>query len=176
MMLGILKAFTPVFCLAANVFLQVFSFRRFSGMSLLKSVYLGFACGLTMLFYIALCAFFRFSMNAQAYGGFFLSILLAYVCLSYCYFHFINLGETARRIRILRELYDSKDGLSYEELLQRYNAKMILEVRVNRLMESGQIELKKDRYFVRSPLVFLFSRMVLGMKKLLYGCDYKKFI
>ena len=30
--------------------------------------------------------------------------------LGYCYFHFVNLGETARRVRIVRELWQSEDN------------------------------------------------------------------
>jgi hypothetical protein len=174
--LEVLKVFGPVVCLAGNVLLQVLSFRINPKMSLLRSVYFGFAYGSLFLSCFALYAYFRFRMDTQDYLGLLFSGLLTYGCLAYCYFHFINLGETARRIRILREIHDSKDGLTYEEILQRYNAKMILEIRVKRLIDSGQIELRGGAYFIRTPVVLLFSRMILRMKKLLYGKNYLNFI
>ena len=89
--------------------------------------------------------------------------------LEYCYFNFINLGETARRIRILRELYDSKKGLSMAEILERYNAKNIVEKRLSRLINHGQIIDKNDKYYIGNPIMLLIARIIVTMKLILLG-------
>ena len=92
-----------------------------------------------------------------------------YLSLGYCYFHFINLGETARRIRILRELYDSKQGLSEKEILEKYNAEEIVVRRINRLMSNGQILYRDDRYYINSPIMLLISKIIIVLKLLFLG-------
>ncbi|MEK6683024.1 MAG: hypothetical protein AABY79_13800, partial [Nitrospirota bacterium] len=72
-------------------------------------------------------------------------------------------------IRILRELYDSKEGLSLEEILQRYNAKEIVEKRISRLINNGQVLYKDGRYFIGSPVMLMISRIIVTMKLLLLG-------
>ena len=176
MVFDYLNAFGSVFCLGVNVILQIFIFRCFPRFGLLRSEVAGFAGGSLFLSYLGLYIFFSFRLSLSDYLGFFLSHMVTYSALGYCYFHFLNLGETARRIRILREFYDSKEGLSYEQLLQHYNAKMMLEVRMQRLLDSHQIEFKQGRYYIRSPLVLVFSMIVVKMKKLLFGRNYMDFI
>ena len=45
---------------------------------------------------------------------------MTYGVLSFGYFHFINLGETARRIRIIREIDAAGRPLTREVILDRY--------------------------------------------------------
>ncbi|MFA5039208.1 MAG: hypothetical protein WC732_05970 [Candidatus Omnitrophota bacterium] len=71
-----------------------------------------------------------------------------YVLFSYCYYHFNNLGETARRVRILRELSNAPIGLTSAELLACYNAGEVLDRRLRRLEESGQLARKGAVYVV----------------------------
>jgi hypothetical protein len=56
------------------------------------------------------------------------------MALGYCFFHFINLGETACRIRILIELSESDYGLSRNEILERYDASYVVNVRLQRMI------------------------------------------
>lgn len=102
-----------------------------------------------------------------------LSMLLVniciYTCLGYCYFHFINLGETARRIRIVREIHDALEGLTMEEILSRYNARTIVDKRLQRLLSKGQIVEKDGRYFAGKPAMLVMSRIIIAMKLILLG-------
>ena len=95
--------------------------------------------------------------------------LIIYCSLGYCYFHFINLGITARRIRILRELYTSPGGLTLSELLQRYNAGNMITARLERLLNSGQIVLRDNRYHIGRPVMLFMSRSIVAMKLLILG-------
>ena len=94
---------------------------------------------------------------------------IIYASLGYCYFHFINLGETARRIRILREIYDSKDGLTMEEILQKYNSKEIVDKRIGRLINNGQVLYKNGRYYIGNPTMLIITKIIVAMKLLLLG-------
>jgi hypothetical protein len=133
------------------------------------SVFLGFFAGFVSVFIIESYILFARNISFIDFFMFLIVNSIIYASLGYCYFHFINLGETARRIRILREIYDSKDGLSMEETLQRYNAKEIVEKRISRLVNNGQILYKNGRYHIGSPLMLLITRIIVAMKLLLLG-------
>ena len=95
---------------------------------------------------------------------------MTYAALGYCYFHFINLGETARRVRLMRELAEAGPaGLGKEELLSRYNARTMVEARFRRLLDNSQVVERNGRYYVGKPAVLWMARLVLLLKKLLLG-------
>lgn len=157
---GYLKALIPLVAFGFNVLSQILSFRTLRKIGLLNSVFTGFICG-----FLVLCMFSNF-IEAPAS---FLAYAVTYASLGYCYFHFINLGETARRIRILRELYEAPDGLSLDGLLARYNAKEIIERRLSRLIQTRQIVLKGGRYYIGKPFVLWMARGLVALKSLLLG-------
>lgn len=97
--------------------------------------------------------------------------VLAYVCLAYCYvFGFFNLGESARRIRLLIELHAAGDrGLTLEEILTAYNARLIVEARLARLLSGGQIALRGGRYVLRSSFVLSLARVLVVVKLMVLG-------
>lgn len=64
--------------------------------------------------------------------------LVVYALLAYTYFHLFNMSETARRIRILREIH-AAGSLSAEEIAGRYSAEAIFANRIERLLAAGQI-------------------------------------
>ncbi|MBU0548644.1 MAG: hypothetical protein KKH57_07845, partial [Candidatus Omnitrophica bacterium] len=112
----------PIFSLLINGLVQVLSFRISSKKRLLKSIYLGFFAGFCSLFaldilYSALPGpLFQHSLSTG------ITSMVIYSLFGYCYFHFVGLGETARRIRMLIEIYCSKEGLILDEILARYNS------------------------------------------------------
>ena len=144
-----LCVFVPIVALVINVLIQILCFRIFPQFGLLRSVFLGFIIGFISLFFVEFHILSIQSTLAEEIISTFVVQLITYVSLCYCYFHFVNLGETARRIRILRELKDSNNGLDSDEILKRYNAKEIIQNRLTRLISSGQIILKDNRYFIR---------------------------
>ena len=94
---------------------------------------------------------------------------LTYLSLAYFYgFGFYNLGESARRIRLLIELRGSGDrGMTLDEILAVYNARMIVEARLQRLLSGGQVVEREGRYFVGRPLM-LYGAKALVLLKLLF--------
>ena len=154
-----LHLFSPIISLGINVSSQVLISRYVDRIGLLKSIFVGFAMGAITLLIIELCSL--------DYISSFVVNLLIYSALGYCYFHFVNLGETARRIRLLRELAGLENGLSEEEILQRYNAEEIVTKRLGRLIKNGQIICKNNCYYIGKPLMLFISKLIVSMKILI---------
>ncbi len=154
MTLRVIELFCPIISLALNAFVQVISFKYFKGFGLLKSILLGFVSGL---------AGFLVMSGADITG------LCIYILLGYCYFHFINMGQTARRIRILTELYNTPDGLSTEELLGRYDSAEVVRKRLDRLTGNGQLTLNCGRYYAKSSSMMFITKGLLLAKAVIMG-------
>ncbi len=153
------EALLPIICLLINVLAQVLNFRMAAKKRLLNSIFFGFFVGLFSLVTI------EFQLDlASAFIN-----IISYVLLGYCYFHFVGLSETARRIRMLIELYQSEDGLTLNEILSRYNAEAIVENRLNRLINNGQLIFREEKYFIGKPAVLLIAGAATLLKRLLHG-------
>lgn len=96
--------------------------------------------------------------------------LLTYGALGYCYAHFVNLGATARRIRMLVELSDAPDGLTEAELFERYSAIEILGRRIARLEDNAEIRREGGRMYTGGSRKVLFmARAITALKMILLG-------
>lgn len=164
-----LEAFIPIFGLALNVLVQVATFRLFPNIGLLRSEFLGYFFGLFGVLFFDFFTFFIKSVSFKELVFIQIIHMIVYFCFGHFYFNVINLTETARRIRILRELYEASDGLTIEELLERYNAKEIIDNRINRLMHNRQILLKDGKYYIGNPFMFLLSKGIVLFKLILLG-------
>jgi hypothetical protein len=96
---------------------------------------------------------------------------LTYVALVYFYvFGFYNLGESARRIRLLIELETAgARGLTLSEILARYNARMIVEARLQRMMAGGQVVARDGRYVLAGRQVLLGAKSLGLLKRIFFG-------
>jgi hypothetical protein len=152
-----------------NVFTQVAGWRYAKEWGLLRWVLTAFLGGFLIVVGIeAAYASTAQTTFTEFIGGLVLNSL-TYIALGYCYFHFINLGETARRIRLLRELLESDDGLSRNEILQRYDASYILKVRLRRMVNNRQIIIRDNRYYIGKPIMLYLARIMVAMKLVLLG-------
>jgi hypothetical protein len=152
------QALSPVVCLVINVLSQLMVFRFFykDKDKIFQSVFLGFFFGSV--------GFWVIKIFGHAFDIFVCEDLLTYCLLGYGYFHFINLTQTARRIRILTEIKESSHGLTYEEVLKRYNAREVLERRIARLKDHGQVVCRQGRY-VLADRFLLAGAMVMSCFK-----------
>ena len=154
-------ALLPVVGLACDVAVQIAWLRLSNGGSLLRSIGAGFLAGAA-----AVCAA---SAAAGLRAGDLAANLVIYALLGYGYFHFLNLGETGRRVRLLRELHDAPDGLTREQLLARFNAQEVVARRLARLLNNRQIVLEDGRYRLGRPEVARISGVILFLKKAILG-------
>ena len=161
--------FSPIIGLGANLICQVCASRYTKGLGFLKSVYAGFAVGLLISVFIGLYCLGQASLPLSDEVAYVFVNVVTYFALGFGYFTFVNLGQTGRRIRISRELYESKNGLSAEEMLKRYSAKDIIEKRIKRLIGTGQIIYKGGRYYIGSPVMLFMARTIVAMKLIVLG-------
>ena len=157
---------SPIVGFSVNVLIQVLSCRYVKGFRILKSIFLGFSIGFFLL--LAPVAFLP-QMGWAEFVSICIVNIVTYGCLEYCYFNFINLGVTARRIRLLWDLSEAQAGLSYDEILKQYNATTMIHERLKRLLDSGQVIEKNGRYFIGKPVMSFISEIILFLKLLIIG-------
>jgi uncharacterized membrane protein len=96
-------------------------------------------------------------------------VVVVYACIAYSYFHLFNMSETARRIRILRELH-AAGSLTAEEISRLYSGASVLEARFDRLLATGQLEARADR-FVRAGRVLYMAACLVRLWRLVLGLE-----
>jgi len=98
-----------------------------------------------------------------------LAAAVIFLCFCYVFFHFNNMGETARRIRLLRELTAAGRPLTFQELVALYGPAEIAERRLSRLVGAGQVGLVDGRYVLADQSVHLMARLVNIAHWLVFG-------
>ncbi len=165
----LLQILIPIVCFTANVLFQVVSYRVMPKIGLLKTEFSGFVFGIFGLIIMETITFLIFPISKISFFSVLISNLIIYLSLSYCYFHFVNLAVTARRIRLLRDLHDSKDGMTMDEILLQYNSRDMVENRIERLVNSGQVIYKNKRYYIGRSAMLWSAKIILIMKQLILG-------
>lgn len=162
-----LQAVYAVIGLLLNMLVQLSA--RYANVRLLISIYFGFAAGLisiglfeTSIYLVSPASGIEFLANL-------LSNTIIYFALSFCYFNLITLGETARRIRLMVELDESGTGLLLPEILQRYNAKKVVDLRLDRLLNNGEVTYKNNRYFIGNSIMLQIGKIYIIAKLILFG-------
>jgi hypothetical protein len=86
--------------------------------------------------------------------------VVAYFCFCYVYFQFNQMGETARRVRLLCELNAAAQPLTYQEILSRYGAREVLDRRIGRLISARQIRCVDGICTVADRSVYVMARVI----------------
>src|SRR3989339_2252648 len=86
---------------------------------------------------------------------------IVYNSLAYSYFHIFNMSDTARRVRILYEIYTAKQ-LKLPQMASLYNAHDMLHSRLERLLSMKQIKHTGDRYLLDHKLLYYAAKAVAG--------------
>jgi hypothetical protein len=92
--------------------------------------------------------------------------ILTYGGLAFCYFQVFAMTETARRLHILHELY-TKKGMTLSQLEAEYGASQMLETRLHRMVEIGQLNYHGAYYTLRSGLLLGVGRVMSFWAKVL---------
>lgn len=159
---------SPFAALVVNMLSQILLLRRSAGSHYMRSMLAGFSSGAIALciaeIFIAphppnlLDCMAEFAVRALSYGG-----------LSYCYFHFVNLGQSSIRVRIYSDLVDNPLGLEIETLNQEYNESTLVTSRLQRLTSSGDIIERDGVYFVGKHRLVIVARILFFAKQLILG-------
>lgn len=163
--LSVLIFGSPLVALAANAVAQILLLRLSRGARFMRSMIGGFCVGAGVLAVSEVFLVPR--MPAAEVLGSVLVHLLTYAALAYCYFHFVNLGQSSIRIRIYAEIAAARDGLSVAQLLSEYNETSLMAMRLHRLVESGDLVVKDGRYFLGRRRLVPVARIIFAAKRFL---------
>jgi hypothetical protein len=160
-----------VFSFVIFLLIHVITFRRVRPEHLLRSLLacvmgiMGLPVVLMGIFYI--CKL----MNAPLEDWVCAAILASLIEGLLCFFYILCVFgpyETSVRMRLVREIAAAPpEGISMKELLQRYNHESIVNLRLKRLIGSGDIIEKDGRYRVgnRQNFFFIFDLIARVIKK-----------
>lgn len=148
-------ALVPVICTAALIVGHILAYRSAPALGAPLTLGIGFLGGF-LVFLVIQGMVFPSAAPAWNDFGNGMADLAAYLALAYGYFHFVNMGETARRVRILIEMSRFPDGLDREEIHDLYNAREMVDRRLKRLSDAGWI-------FERNGRLYTGNRAALGM-------------
>lgn len=110
-------------------------------------------------FFALLCALFFYPHAAGEFPLAIISVpsfLYAFIVfnlIGYTYFHFYNMSETARRIRILYDIY-SKGSLKKSDIENIYHKSDMVEIRLERLLGLGQIKKIDGAYHLDGRVLY----------------------
>jgi len=167
----LLLALTPPIALGACIVAHVILSRTLPGLSRPRGIVL--SVGAAAVAVVGLALFGPAERLAVGVGPLELAVvwLLTYVLLAYCYvIGFFNLGESARRIRLLIDLHlAGRRGLTLDEILSTYNARMIVDVRLQRMVSGGQVRERDGAYFTASRVMLTAARLLVWLKIAYFG-------
>lgn len=84
--------------------------------------------------------------------------IISYNCLIYSYFHFFNLSDTGRRIKILLMIHDNKD-------IKNYSSSVMIDNRIARLQKFGWIRKKRSKYVISKKYPLFILKILRVLKK-----------
>jgi hypothetical protein len=148
-----LLTFAPIIGLGTNCLMHILC-RKVWGLRTGYTLVCGFLLGLVIMA-VAVAANVPAAISTTDLAGLWATLGFTYVALAFGFWAFLNLNMTSLRIRILRELLHSEDGMSRAELFGQYSAEEFLHRRLARLERSGD-------------LAFVDGHYSLGSQKLLY--------
>ncbi|MHB1141720.1 MAG: hypothetical protein ACYC1T_08185 [Sulfuricaulis sp.] len=84
--------------------------------------------------------------------------------IAYAYFHFFNMSETARRIRMLLQIRRAGPaGLRVQELERQYSPKDMISARLDRLARMNQLLLTPDGRYRVAGNTLLWAGRIMGL-------------
>lgn len=106
-----------------------------------------------------LTAVFYLTMDGPGRLSAFLYSLIVYNALGYSYFHLFNMSDTARRIRILIDVY-TRGGIREDEAAALYDTSRMIDLRIERLLAAGQIRETGGRYVLSGSILYTAARVL----------------
>lgn len=89
-----------------------------------------------------------------------------YSSLAYTYFHFFNMSETARRIRILYEVYRA-GSLPLTSIGELYKTADIIGLRLKRLVETNKLRYESGHYILNDKILYCTALFITQWRKLI---------
>lgn len=113
---------------------------------------------------------FRKAPDFMDHSADYVYCFIVYSTIAYTYFHFFNMSETARRIRILYEIY-SVGSLSSQDITALYKSHDLVNIRLERLLALKQLKLINGFYLIDRKTIYYAAVLISVWRKLLYLDD-----
>jgi hypothetical protein len=161
---GVVFLCVPLVGFLFQFFVQ-WAFHLFLKVTLIKSLLIGFIFGITFVIWVGGTELSPVEVSSNS---------LLFFGLWYGYFHFVNIGESSLRLRILAEINGKAGGHErVANLYKLYNADEIVRTRIERMKADGQIILKDGRYFLGKRRFILVIHLFEILKSIVMGPDVK---
>ena len=158
---------SPIVATVVNVLAQIILFRLRRGTQYFRSIIQAFLLGaITLLigeaFFVATSElisnwlFLALAVNLPIYLG-----------ISYCYYNFVQLGQTSIRLRMYSEIVAHTSGVIVSEIEREYDERGFTEVRLRRLLESGDVIEREGHYFIGRTRLLHIANVILAAKHFL---------
>jgi len=157
--------FLPSVAVLVDILVQVTSYRYDRRKRLGRSILLGLFTGFIALVVMELGYWPKEFDAIEKLCVTFVDVVI-YIGFAYCYFGIIGLGISLR-IRIINITLNHEGGIDYEGLANEFNARMLFEKRLERLLKSGKIRIANDFYSIGSKLILFMCRTSIMIKKCL---------
>lgn len=118
------------------------------------------ACALGVLVVVGASLVWQPQLTAGLYAA------LVAGAIGYAYFHLFNMSETARRIRILREIHQA-GTLPVAAVHGLYEGDELIQRRLERMVTLGQIDLREQRYVLKGQTLYRAAQVVAAWRWLL---------
>lgn len=162
-----LIAAAPLAGLAGDVLLHVTISHIAPGIGFLLRAALGLGAGAVVTAALSAVALGTHPVSVLDAAMLWLVAMLTFLALGFGYFNFVNLNVTSLRVRLLRELLEHyPNGLTREEIVQRYGAGTVLRLRLQRLVGSGHAIRRGDSYYLARRHVLLIAHVFTFLRRI----------
>lgn len=157
---------SPLVVLAIHMILARIFHNQLPQIVAVKSILLGYLPIAVLLWKFS---FYEISTVLEILSSIFYCFIV-YTAFAYTYFHFFNMSETARRIRILHEIYKA-GSLSSKDIMDLYRTSDIIDVRLKRLAAAKQLKYIDGYYYIHKKMLYFAAlfialwRNILGFTK-----------
>lgn len=159
----------PIAAMGVNVITQIILVRVRRGARFLRSIVEGVVTGILAMAILETLLIIRIGVAHDEVAVFFFVNAPAYLALSYCYFNLANLGQSSIRIRMYSEVASTPSGVSVQDMSLQYSDAAFLEMRLQRLIESGDIFQRDGRYFLGRGRLALLAKVMRALKFVFLG-------
>jgi hypothetical protein len=159
----------PLLGAFVNALSQIALGRLLAGGHLFSIIVAAFVIGCVLTVSITLWALSGDQLATLESGALFLCVTIIYLASSFILFAIVNLGETSLRIRMLDKLMDKPLGLTKDDLIADYDDSALINVRLQRLKDKGQVTFVNGVFYAKPSLLFLAASVVRLLKTIIYG-------
>lgn len=158
---------SPIVATIVNVVAQIILFRARRGTQYFGSIIQAFLLGALTL----LVAETFFVVSSESVGDrLFLAVavnLPIYLGLSYCFYNFVQLGQTSIRLRMYSEIGMRPEGVMISDIEREYDERGLTQVRLHRLLESGDVIERDGNYSIGRKRLWHIARVIFAAKHFL---------